>query len=133
MKTRDEMKTTPTVLLLDSETNVLPHEVKLIVVHPLVPFRPRSLRIPEALAKCFDIIDLSVGRNSQFVQTIKRSGTLFVPRLEHCPKCNEQHPVDTVRLWGDVAHPGMTVSAAVQNIGDVPRRFSGSIEGDGLY
>lgn len=91
-----------------------------ITSRPQIPFRGERLIVPSDIAGSFSILDLRVGKNSQFTS----SGAV--------PARTFQENAVGIRLHLDTAQISQDVTLQVQNIGGAPLTFRASLIGSAV-
>jgi hypothetical protein len=91
-----------------------------ITSRPQVPFRGERLIVPSDIAGSFVLLDLRVGKNSQFTSTGAVPARTF------------QENAVGIRLSLDTAQISQDISISVQNIGGAPQTFRASIIGSAV-
>lgn len=101
-------------------TEIPPDQIISVVKRPQVVFRPERVVIPSEIGKNFMIVDIKVGRNSQFIASGDVPGITF----------SEQ--AFGVRLKMDVCQISMDVLLVVRNITSEPKNFTVAIIGPAI-
>lgn len=105
--------------LTESDRKLLSGELELLVppgatIHltaqPQVVFKPQSLVIDDEAADWYDVYDVKVGRNSQFISASRVPGSQF--------KASCSHPLSM-----DTAQICMNVTVSLTNVSNLPRRY----------
>ncbi len=91
-----------------------------ITSRPQTPFRGERLIVPSDIAGSFTILDLRVGKNSQFTSTGAVPARTF-----------QENSVG-IRLQLDTAQISQDISLSVQNIGGAPQIFRAAIIGSAV-
>lgn len=91
-----------------------------ITGQPQVIFRAERLIVKSSIAASFDIIDVKVGKNSQFAAAGPVPADSFSPNAVG------------IRLKCDTATPGMNIVVTVENTGGADLFFRGAIIGTAL-
>lgn len=104
----------------ESPTTIAPGATATITSRPQIPFRGERLIVPSDIAGSFSILDLRVGKNSQFTS----SGAV--------PARTFQENAVGIRLQLDTAQISQDVTLSVQNIGGAPQTFRASIIGSAV-
>lgn len=104
----------------ESATTIAPTATGVITSRPQIPFRGERLIVPSDIAGSFTILDLRVGKNSQFTS----SGAV--------PARTFQENAVGIRLRLDTAQISQDVTISVQNIGGAPQTFRASIIGSAI-
>jgi hypothetical protein len=86
----------------------------LIVVQPLVRFRPTRLTVDPGVCDGFAIQDVKVGRDSQFLTATPVQGIFASPGID---------------LYMDEAGPGIPIKILVENKNSVTMSFKGALIG----
>lgn len=89
----------------------------VLTQRPQVIWRGERLIIAASIAGSFDVVDLKIGKNSQFAASGSVPGDMFTPDAVG------------VELHMDTATPGQDVFLSVQNVSGAPLVFRGSIIG----
>lgn len=105
------------VMGFESQAQVLPNGVSSITTRPQVPFRCERLLVPSDIAGSFTILDLRVGKNSQFAS------------ISAVPARTFQENSVGIRLQLDTAQVSQDVTINVQNIGGAPQTFRAAVIG----
>lgn len=104
----------------ESPTTIAPGATATITSRPQIPFKGARLIVPSDIAGSFSILDLRVGKNSQFTS----SGAV--------PARTFQENAVGIRLSLDTAQISQDVTLQVQNIGGAPQTFRASIIGSAV-
>jgi len=104
----------------ESPAPVGPGATSSITSRPQVPFRGERLIVPSDIAGSFTLLDLRVGKNSQF----SSSGAV--------PARTFQENAVGIRLQLDTAQISQDITINVQNIGGAPQTFRASLIGSAL-
>jgi hypothetical protein len=104
----------------ESALPVGPGATSSITSRPQVPFRGERLIVPSDIAGSFTLLDLRVGKNSQF----SSSGAV--------PARTFQENAVGIRLQLDTAQISQDITINVQNIGGAPQTFRASLIGSAL-
>lgn len=104
----------------ESPTTIAPGATATITSRPQIPFRGERLIIPSDIAGSFSVLDLRVGKNSQFTS----SGAV--------PARTFQENAVGIRLHLDTAQISQDVTLSVQNIGGAPQTFRASLIGSAV-
>lgn len=104
----------------ESAIPVNPGTTAQITSRPQVPFRGERLIVPSDIAGSFSILDLRVGKNSQFVNAGSVPARMF------------QENATDMRLQCDTAQISQDVTISVQNIGGAPQTFRAGLVGSAL-
>lgn len=104
----------------ESSIPVNPGQTASITSRPQVPFRGERLIVPSDIAGSFTLLDLRVGKNSQF----SSSGAV--------PARTFQENAVGIRLQLDTAQISQDITINVQNIGGAPQTFRASLIGSAL-
>lgn len=91
-----------------------------ITSRPQIPFRGERLIVPSDIAGSFSILDLRVGKNSQFTS----SGAV--------PARTFQENAVGIRLMLDTAQISQDVTLSVQNVGGAPQVFRAALIGSAV-
>ena len=91
-----------------------------ITSRPQIPFRGERLIVPSDIAGSFSILDLRVGKNSQFTS----SGAV--------PARTFQENAVGIRLMLDTAQISQDVTLSVQNVGGAPQTFRAALIGSAV-
>ena len=107
---------------------VPPGERADIEVNPQLAGMIASLLLDKTTAECFDLVDLRVGKNSQFVTANPIPLSAFATDMDDFPGAGEFATADEKyrELFDlDRSMPGMTLRLVVQNKSGIPARFRG--------
>lgn len=104
----------------ESPTTVLAGATATITSRPQIPFRGERLIVPSDIAGSFSILDLRVGKNSQFTS----SGAV--------PARTFQENAVGIRLQLDTAQISQDVTLSVQNVGGAPQTFRAALIGSAV-
>jgi hypothetical protein len=99
---------------------VNPGATAVITSRPQVPFRGERLTVPSDIAGSFTILDLRVGKNSQFTS----AGAV--------PARGFQENATEIRLQMDTAQISQDITISVQNIGGAPQTFRAMLVGSAV-
>ncbi len=89
-----------------------------IVVRPFGTYRPTRFILPRDIARFFDIIDIKVGNNSQFISPNAINGSLFA---------DDAFPME---LNFDIVMPAMDLAVTALNRSHAGLDFIGTFLGD---
>lgn len=105
-------------------------EVRGVVVRSQVSFRPTYLVIPKVIAVDFEILDLKIGKNSQFVSGDPIHASVFsgevVVLKDKVVNVVSDLPL-AMRM--DVYRPELEIHLTVRNLNPCSRNFFGAIVG----
>lgn len=101
----------------ESAAAIAPGAAATITSRPQIPFRAQRLVVPSDIAGSFSILDLRVGKNSQFTSAGAVPGRTF------------QENAVAVGLRCDTAQISQDVTLQVQNIGGAPQTFRAAVIG----
>lgn len=101
----------------ESAAPIAPGAAATITSRPQIPFRAQRLVVPSDIAGSFSILDLRVGKNSQFTSAGAVPGRTF------------QENAVAVGLRCDTAQISQDVTLQVQNIGGAPQTFRAAVIG----
>lgn len=104
----------------ESAAAIAPGATAQITSRPQVPFRGERLTVPSDIAGSFSILDLRVGKNSQFVNAGAVPARVF------------QENATNMSLQCDTAQISQDVTISVQNIGGAPQTFRAALMGSAL-
>lgn len=104
----------------ESPTTVAAGATATITSRPQIPFRGERLIIPSDIAGSFSILDLRVGKNSQFTSSGAVPGRTF-----------QENSVG-IRLQLDTAQISQDVTLSVQNVGGAPQTFRAALIGSAV-
>lgn len=104
----------------ESAAAIAPGATAAITSRPQVPFRGERLTVPSDIAGSFSILDLRVGKNSQFVNAGAVPARVF------------QENATNMSLQCDTAQISQDVTINVQNIGGAPQTFRAALMGSAL-
>jgi len=104
----------------ESPTTVAAGATATITSRPQIPFRGERLIIPSDIAGSFSILDLRVGKNSQFTSSGAVPGRTF-----------QENSVG-IRLMLDTAQISQDVTLSVQNVGGAPQTFRAALIGSAV-